>query len=94
VVEAALERYARDHQTMARLVAVQDERARAWVVDFAQVAIAEGPRVADSDRPLFDLGVRRFDAVKDINRTIAVRLRRRSPPPGPRPSGDSTRRWR
>jgi two-component system OmpR family sensor kinase len=73
-VREALERYARNHPAMAKLVATQDRLARAWIADFANAAIAEGPSAADSDRSLFDLGVRRFDAVKDVNRTIADRL--------------------
>ena len=73
-VRAALENYVRAHPVMATLVARQDALARAWVSDFARPAIAEGPDKADSDRTLFDLGVRRFDALKDINRTIAGRL--------------------
>jgi two-component system, OmpR family, sensor kinase len=73
-VEAALEGYARSHPALAELVATQDARARAWIRDFVRVAIAQGPSAADDDRSLFDLGVRRFDAVKQINKTISDRL--------------------
>jgi two-component system OmpR family sensor kinase len=73
VAEANLEAYVRHHPELAPLVAQQDRHARTWVRDFADVAIAAGP-AADRDRAMFNLGVRHFDAIKDVNRTIASRL--------------------
>src|SRR3954470_15161261 len=76
-VRADLEEYARSHRVIATLVARQDVLASAWVTDFAEAAIAEGPKVAASDRALLAVGVRRFAALEAANRTIADRLQAR-----------------
>jgi two-component system, OmpR family, sensor kinase len=72
--EASLEAYAAQHHDIAALVRLQDTRADAWIRDFVRAAITEGPDLADHNMALFDLGVRRFDAVKSVNQVIDDRL--------------------
>lgn len=71
---ADLEEYVDRHGALARAVAAQDWLARAWLEDFVGPALAEGPTRAETDTPLFELGVRRFDAIKRINNDIADQL--------------------
>ena len=73
-IEGVLRRFAVQHHQLAGLVKQQQERAEAWVDDFATRAVAEGPSSANSDHALFDLGVARFDAIKAVNQQISKRL--------------------
>ncbi len=73
-IEEVLRHFAAKHHQLAVLVTEQQDRAEAWVDDFATRAVAEGPSSADSDHALFDLGVARFDAIKSVNQQIAQRL--------------------
>ena len=69
-VKVALHVYARDHPEIATLVVIQDRVAKAWVEDFATEAIRIGGGPGSYRPALYELGVRRFDAIKSVNREI------------------------
>jgi signal transduction histidine kinase len=71
--EADLRHYVAGHPALAGLVRRQEHLARSWRA-FAARAITKGPRTADDDLPLFDEGVRRFDAIKAVNLEVSQRL--------------------
>ena len=73
-VKGDLQSYAADHPGMARLVATQDAAARAWVADFATPATRSGGGPGSYEPALYETGVNRFDAIKDVNRRIADTL--------------------
>jgi two-component system OmpR family sensor kinase len=73
-VERDLHAYAGDHHDKADLVATQDRAARLWVNDFAKAAIRTGGGPGTYEPALYETGVRRFDAIKDVNRQIASTL--------------------
>ena len=56
------------------LVATLDRAAKAWVDDFATEAIRIGGGPGSYRPALYELGVRRFDAIKDVNREITAEL--------------------
>jgi two-component system OmpR family sensor kinase len=73
-VEVELHAYAEDDPEMATLVATLDRAAKAWVRDFATEAIRSGGGPGSYRPTLYELGVRRFDAIKDVNRKITSKL--------------------
>ncbi len=70
VAARALVAFARNRPELADDVSTQQERAEAWIDDYAEPARAAGSGPAP-DRAAFELGVRRFDALKAINQEIA-----------------------
>ena len=74
-VEVELRLYAEDHPEIATLVATLHRAAKAWVDDFAAVAIRIGGGPGSYRPALYELGVRRFDAIKKVSREIASELR-------------------
>jgi len=73
-VEVELHLYADDHPELASLVATLDRAAKAWVQDFAEEAIRTGGGPGSYRPVLYELGVRRFDAIKDVSREITAEL--------------------
>jgi signal transduction histidine kinase len=73
-VERDLHTYAADHPDMAAMVARQDRAAKAWVTDFARVAVRSGGGPGSYQPALYETGVRRFDAIKAANQQIATTL--------------------
>ncbi len=69
-----LQLYAEDHPELATLVAALDRAAKAWVEDFATEAIRIGGGPGSYRPALYELGVRRFDAIKKVSREIASEL--------------------
>jgi signal transduction histidine kinase len=74
-VKVDLHVYAEDHPDIATLVVIQDRVAKAWVNDFATKAIRIGGGPGSYRPALYELGVRRFDAIKTVNRDITAELR-------------------
>jgi two-component system, OmpR family, sensor kinase len=73
-VGANLHVYAEDHPRMAALAARQDRAAKAWIIDFAAEAIRIGGGPGSYRPALYELGVRRFDAIKEVNGKITSEL--------------------
>ena len=73
-VEVELQLYVEDHPELATLVAAMDRAAKAWVDDFAAEAIRIGGGPGSYRPALYELGVRRFDAIKKVSREIASEL--------------------
>ena len=73
-VEVELQLYVEDHPELATLVAALDRAAKAWVDDFAAEAIRIGGGPGSYRPALYELGVRRFDAIKKVSREIASEL--------------------
>ena len=73
-VEVELHIYANDHPELATLVATLDRAAKAWVEDFAKEAIRTGGGPGSYRPVLYELGVRRFDAIKKVSREITSEL--------------------
>jgi len=73
-VEVDLQIYVEDHPELATLVAALDRAAKAWVEDFAAEAIRIGGGPGSYRPALYELGVRRFDAIKKVSREIASEL--------------------
>ncbi len=71
---AELRRYAARHPPLDTLVTAQFAAAGAWVRDFAEPAVSRGGGPGTYDKPLYEVGVRRFDEIKAVNRQITERL--------------------